>query len=223
MREFGSKKDIGMSLLWYWISYVVVTWVGIGHTIFNILVLGMKSMAEGPGLGQGYEMTKPWHPLYNIILFTVFGLLYLRKVNNLTLKKAMATGALWAGISIVIDLVGWVLVPHPWSLTFKEFYIDYQPWIALVYLAMFIAPMISYFFISLKNKGQAKKYAEEAANAVEARSEQEYQRMNHLLSMRGKAGTSEALKQLRKNVQERKKIVANPQLRLDAIRLVVCK
>ena len=47
--------------------------------------------------------------------------------------------------------------------------------------------------------------------------------MNHLLSMRGKAGTSETLKQLRKNVQERKKIVANPQLRLDAIRLVVCK
>ena len=70
---------------------------------------------------------------------------------------------------------------------------------------------------------QAKKYAEEAANAVEARSEQEYQRMNHLLSMRGKAGTSEALKQLRKNVQERKKVVSTPQLRLDAIRLVVCK
>lgn len=44
-----------MSLLWYWIGYVAVTWVGIGHTIFNILVLHMKSMAEGPGLGQGYE------------------------------------------------------------------------------------------------------------------------------------------------------------------------
>ena len=159
LREFGTKKDIGMSLLWYWISYVVVTWVGIGHTIFNIIVLGMKSMAEGPGLGQGYEMTKPWHPLYNIILFTIFGLLYLRKVNNLTLKKAALTGALWAGISIVIDLGGWVLVPHPWSLTFKEFYIDYQPWITLVYLAMFIAPMISYFFLNLKNKGKVKNCA----------------------------------------------------------------
>lgn len=159
LREFGSGKDIGMSLLWYWIGYVAVTWVGIGHTVFNILVLGMKSMAEGPGLGQGYEMTKPWHPLYNIILFTVFGLLYLRKVNNLTLKKAMATGALWAGISIVIDLVGWVLVPHPWSLTFRQFYIEYQPWITLVYLAMFAAPMISCFFISLKNRRQAAKLA----------------------------------------------------------------
>jgi hypothetical protein len=85
LREFGSRKDIGMSLLWYAISYVVVTWIGIGHTIFNILVLGMSGMSEGPGLGMGYEMTKPLHPLYNIIFFTLFGLLYLRKVKDLTL------------------------------------------------------------------------------------------------------------------------------------------
>ena len=53
--------------------------------------------------------------------------------------------------------------------------------------------------------------------------EQEYQRMNHLLTMRGKAGNNAELAQLRKNVAERKKIVANPQLRLDAIRLLVCR
>ena len=141
-----------MSLLWYWISYVVVTWIGIGHTIFNILVLHMGSMAQGPGLGEGYEMTKPWHPLYNIILFTIFGLLYLRKVEGLNLKKAMVTGALWSGISIVIDLFGWVIIKHPWSLTFKQFYVEYQPWITLVYLAMFIAPVISYLILNAKKK-----------------------------------------------------------------------
>ena len=154
LREFGTKKDIGMSLLWYAVSYVVVTWVGIGHTIFNILVLGMSGMSEGSGLGMGYEMTKPWHPLYNIILFTLFGLLYLRKVKDLTLKKAMLTGALWAGISILIDLVGWVLIKHPWSLTFKQFYIDYQPWITLVYLAMFIAPVIGYFIVKQHSRSK---------------------------------------------------------------------
>jgi hypothetical protein len=152
LREFGSRKDIGMSLLWYAISYVVVTWIGIGHTIFNILVLGMSGMSEGPGLGMGYEMTKPWHPLYNIIFFTLFGLLYLRKVKDLTLGKAMATGALWAGISIVIDLVGWVLIKHPWSLTFRQFYIEYQPWITLVYLAMFIAPVIAFLILGRSRK-----------------------------------------------------------------------
>lgn len=154
LREFGSRKDIGMSLLWYAISYVVVTWIGIGHTIFNILVLGMSGMSEGPGLGMGYEMTKPWHPLYNIIFFTLFGLLYLRKVKDLTLGKAMATGALWSGISILIDLVGWVLIKHPWSLTFRQFYIEYQPWITLVYLAMFIAPVIGFFIVKRHSRSK---------------------------------------------------------------------
>ena len=112
----------------------------------------MSGMSEGPGLGMGYEMTKPWHPLYNIIFFTLFGLLYLRKVKDLTLKKAMATGALWAGISIVIDLVGWVLIKHPLSLTFRQFYIEYQPWITLVYLAMFTAPVIGCLIIDHRRK-----------------------------------------------------------------------
>lgn len=154
LRKFGTRKDIGMSLLWYAVSYVVVTWIGIGHTVFNILVLGMSGMSEGPGLGMGYEMTKPWHPLYNIIFFTLFGLLYLRKVKDLTLKMAVATGALWAGISIVIDLVGWVLIKHPLSLTFRQFYIEYQPWITLVYLAMFIAPVIGFFIVNRHSRSK---------------------------------------------------------------------
>ncbi|WP_295861807.1 RNA polymerase-associated protein RapA [uncultured Fibrobacter sp.] len=69
----------------------------------------------------------------------------------------------------------------------------------------------------------AKEYAEAASLAVEARCEQEYQRMNHLLTMRGKGGNSAQLQQLRKNVQEWKKTVSNPQIRLDAIRLLVCR
>jgi ATP-dependent helicase HepA len=70
---------------------------------------------------------------------------------------------------------------------------------------------------------KAKEIAEVAAAAVEARAEQEYQRMNHLLSMRGKAGNNTQLQQLRKNAQEWKKVISNPQLRLDAIRLLVCR
>ncbi|MCF0223000.1 MAG: helicase, partial [Fibrobacter sp.] len=70
---------------------------------------------------------------------------------------------------------------------------------------------------------KAKEMADEASIAVETRAEQEYQRMNHLLMMRGKAGANAALQQLRKNAQEWKKVVSQPQLRLDAIRLLVCR
>ena len=67
-------QSFGLSMLWFWIGYILVTCVGIVHTIINIYIFGMKPMDEN-GMGEGYEATKPWHPLYNIILFTIFGFL----------------------------------------------------------------------------------------------------------------------------------------------------
>lgn len=156
------KREFGRSMLWYWASYFVVTMIGVGHTIFNVAVLHMGSMAEGPGLGEGYEMTKPWHPLYNIIFFTLFGLIYIAGMKQPTFKKALTTGALWSGMSIIFDLVGWVLVKHPWSLTFKQFYVEYQPWITLVYLAMVIGPVLGYLILR-KKRGTAQNMAVETA------------------------------------------------------------
>ena len=152
VKKTSSKKEFGLSMLWYWVSYITVTMVGIAHTIFNVAVLHMGSMAQGPGLGEGYEATKPWHPLYNIILFTLFGFIYMKCVKNPTLKKAVNTGILWAVISIVFDLVGWVLIDHHWSLTFKQFYIEYQPWITLVYLAMVAGPVLGYLLATRKER-----------------------------------------------------------------------
>ena len=137
-------QNFGMSMLWFWISYVIVTLIGVGHTIFNILVLHMKSMKDGPGMGEGYEKTKPWHPLYNIIMFSLFGYLYMHSLAVPTMVEAVITGAVWAGICIVFDLLGWVIIKHPWSLTFKEFYIDYQPRITLIYIAIFLGPIFGF-------------------------------------------------------------------------------
>ena len=63
-----------------------------------------------------------------------------------SLGEALRTGTVWAGICIVFDVFGWVLIKHPWSLTFKGFYVDYQPWITLIYLAIFLGPVIGFFF-----------------------------------------------------------------------------
>ena len=139
-------ENFGRSMLMFWISYAIVTMIGIGHTIFNIYVLHMKPMDEN-SMGEGYEKTKPWHPLYNIILFTIFGWLYLRGLAQPSLTEALITGGIWAGICIVFDVFGWVLIKHPWSLSFREFYIDYQPWITLIYLAIFLGPVVGFFLI----------------------------------------------------------------------------
>lgn len=70
---------------------------------------------------------------------------------------------------------------------------------------------------------QVTEIADKAALEVEDRCEQEYQRTQHLLALRGKAENSPVLQILRKNVLERKKAAATPQLRLDAVRLIVCR
>lgn len=137
-------QNFGMSMLWFWTAYIIVTFIGIGHTIFNICVLHMKSMKDSPGMGEGYERTKPWHPLYNIIIFSVFGFLYMHGLSEPSIQEALVTGAVWSGICIVADLFGWVIIKHPWSLSFKEFYIDYQPWITLIYAAIFSGPVAGF-------------------------------------------------------------------------------
>ncbi len=137
-------ENFGISMLFYWIAYFVVTSIGILHTIFNIVVLKMKSMKDSQGMGEGYEKTKPWHTLYNIIIFPIFAYLYLNGLETITVSNVIYTSIIWGTITVIFDVIGWVLIKHPWSLTFKEFYIDYQPWITLIYLAIYISPFISY-------------------------------------------------------------------------------
>lgn len=139
-------ENFGQSMLWFWTAYVVVTLIGCLHCIFNIYVLHMQPMDEH-GMGEAYEKTKPWHPLYNLLLYPVAGWLYMRELPDPTWRDALWTGLLWTGICIVFDLVAWVLVKHPWTLSFKEFYVRYQPWISMIYAIIFIAPLIGFLFI----------------------------------------------------------------------------
>lgn len=133
-------------MLCFWICYALVTAVGILHTVFNIYVLYLKPM-DDRSMGEAYEKTKPWHPLYNIVLFSVFGFIYMRSLNAPTLHESLITGAIWSAICILFDLFGWVMVKHPWSLTFREFYIDYQPWITFIYLAIFAGPLVGFWLL----------------------------------------------------------------------------
>ncbi len=70
---------------------------------------------------------------------------------------------------------------------------------------------------------QASDIAHTAGEAVERRLDHEFERVHHLLTLRGKAENSPVLAQMRKNIAERKKAAQAPQLRLDSIRLLICR
>lgn len=70
---------------------------------------------------------------------------------------------------------------------------------------------------------QVAEISGKVAEAVEERLEAEYRRTRHLSKLRGTSENSAALNDAKKLIQERKKAVAQSTVRLDAIRLVVCK
>lgn len=139
--------NIGLSMIWYWTTYIIVTLVGIGHTCFNWKVLGMKIQKKPVNSIYDivpYAKTVPYHPIYNIILWPIFAYIYIAQVTPHNLWNEVSVLAfVWTGITIIFDLFGWVLIKHPWRMTFKEMYVDYQPWITLIYVSIFISPFIA--------------------------------------------------------------------------------
>jgi hypothetical protein len=143
--------NFGLFMLWYWSAYIIVTLVGIGHTIFNWKVLKMEITVEKVTSMYDivpYARTVPFHPLYNIIIWPFFSYLYLLQVGTVNVwREAFILGASWTLITIVFDLFGWVIIKHPWRMTFKEMYVDYQPWITFIYISIFVSPFIAALFI----------------------------------------------------------------------------
>lgn len=140
--------NLGYSMLWYWIAYSIATLIGISHTVFNIFVLKMKPMDE-KSMGEGYERTKPFHPLYNLIIFPIFAYIYFKGIDVVKFRNVIMTSILWGTISIIFDLFGWIIIKHPWSLSAKEFYINYQPWITIIYITIYASPFIAYGLMNL--------------------------------------------------------------------------
>ena len=70
---------------------------------------------------------------------------------------------------------------------------------------------------------QFAEVVEDVSVKVTERLDSEYARLKHLMSMRGSSENTPALVTMKKNIQDRKKALSGALLRLDGIRLVVCR
>ena len=101
---------LGLFFIYYWIAYLAVTMIGIGHTIFNWKVLKIENKVEkvsGIYDIEAYAKTVPYHVLYNLIVWPIFSYLYLSQLNSVNIwQDALILGASWTIITIVFDLFG---------------------------------------------------------------------------------------------------------------------
>jgi hypothetical protein len=128
-------------------AYALVTLLGIALTVLFAAVLNLPQDPVGtpPYAIAAYRATEPIHPLLNLLVFPFFAWAYLRRLRAGVAgeREAWRLGAFWCGLTIVLDLVGWVLIPHPWKMPAWQFYVLYQPWITLIYLVILLSPVLA--------------------------------------------------------------------------------
>lgn len=116
------------------------------HVLFNWKVLGyggytsVEQLKASGTRVPAYLATKPFQPLYNLV---VFGLLAYYNLPGLDAARLLLIGVLWLGLAMITDWLTWVMLPHPWRLSARELYLEHQPWITLCYLCVVASPLFA--------------------------------------------------------------------------------
>ena len=81
-----------------------------------------------------------------LLIWPLFAWLYFRRAGrsaaSVSAREALHLSFFWLLGAVVVDFVGFVVIKNPWSLSPRQFYVDYQPWITLIYAAIFASPWI---------------------------------------------------------------------------------
>ncbi len=134
-----------MSILTCLIAYSIMMILTMIHVIWNWKVLGYKGyisledLLENGAKVEAYVQTKRWQPVYNLIVFIPIAELFFLGEPVETLAIVSCT---WLITSVTTDMITWILIPHPWQMSWKELFIDHQPWVSLCYLFTACAPFV---------------------------------------------------------------------------------
>ncbi|MDO4889631.1 MAG: hypothetical protein Q4A25_03010 [Candidatus Saccharibacteria bacterium] len=139
--------NYGSILLWFFIAYLIAVLVTSIHNMINIFIFHMKFDPKNILKCEAYEKTRPFHALYDIVIFPFCAYFCLQSQTNPDAGTAFIIGLIWLTISMVSDWLIWVAIKTPARHTYKEFYIDYQPWLALCYLVTLFSPLVTFLIV----------------------------------------------------------------------------
>lgn len=149
MKQASSTAGFALwpALLYFVVAYVLVTVLAAALTIAYGAIHRLPEVVQGRSILEtpAFVATVPYHVLIMVLVWPVFAWLYFRKRilgPGSERRETLRLALLWLVLAMVVDFVGFVLIDNPWSLTPHEFYVIYQPWISLIYLAIFSAPWI---------------------------------------------------------------------------------
>jgi hypothetical protein len=142
------KLNFTRAIALFFAAYIIVTILAAATTELYGSFSGLPADAPGvsPVLTPVFIATVPYHVLIMLIVWPIFAWIYFKRARNRNpndeRSETRNLALTWLALAVIVDFVGFVLINHPYSLTAHAFYVDYQPWISLIYLAIFLSPGI---------------------------------------------------------------------------------
>ena len=138
--------DIGRIFLCFLLAYVIVLLMEIGHIIIKIKLSIVKPM-DIDIFADMFKKNKMWRSFYALIIFSIFGYAYNSSLIDYGILSSLICGAIWVVVAFFVDAVTRVVITHPCSFTFEEYYKEKMLWVILFYVFIFITPFISLLFL----------------------------------------------------------------------------
>ncbi len=142
------KLNFARAIFLFFAAYIIVTILAAATTETYGMIAHPPEAAPGvsPVKAPVFLATVPFHVLIMLIIWPIFAAIYFKKPKRRNpVEERTETWNLafiWIALAMIVDCVGFVLIKHPYSLTAHAFYVDYQPWISLIYIAIFVSPFI---------------------------------------------------------------------------------
>ncbi len=92
---------------------------------------------------HAFVTSERFYPLINLISWMTFAGIYFRKPARRfsVAGEAVRLGAFWLALALPFDVIFFILVKSPYSLSFHDFYVGQVPWIYIVYAVLFVSPL----------------------------------------------------------------------------------
>jgi len=141
--------DIRRALIYFFAAYCLVTVLATATSVtYGIIYQTPQPEELGVSLlkAPSFVATVPYHVVIMLLVWPVFAWMYFRKrqqsSHDKEVRETLRLSFFWLAAAMIVDLVCFVLIKHPYSLTPHEFYVEYEPWISLIYISIFLSPFI---------------------------------------------------------------------------------
>ena len=134
----------------FFAAYITVSILATAISIIYEMTYKPPPATAGMSILQApsFLATVPYHVVIMLLIWPLFAAKYFQKRQQ-TIKETWRLSITWLLLAMVVDFIAFVMIKHSYSFTPYEFYVLYQPWISLIYIAIFLSPFLRLFILKM--------------------------------------------------------------------------